>query len=144
MRFRLLWIAALAFLLSIFATSVLTPSVAFAQDEAAEEEEEGEYCEEGMPTTKLMLSLGGLVLGTVVVGFAGLQTVSRSLAAGGSRQSAANMAGMGLGALVGGGIGAGLVGYSCQGVGVWPGFLSIGVAAVGLLLLVLGIATGKS
>jgi hypothetical protein len=101
-------------------------------------------CGEGPTNKQWAFSMGGLLIGTLVVAGVGVSTLSPSLAGGGYRQSAANMAGLGLGGFIGGGVGAGVMASSTCGVANIPGWISIAVSAIGLLVLVFSLATGRS
>lgn len=101
-------------------------------------------CEAGPSNKQWTLTMGALILGTIVMGGIGISTLSRSLAGSGYRQSAANMAGLGMGATVGGAIGAGLMISDVCGVVNLPGGISAAVFTMGLLALVFSLATGKA
>lgn len=130
------------FVVALSAVAV-APGVAKAQAADGEEAVE-QRCEDGPGNKDWMLSLGGTLLGTLAVGAMGMQTLSRSLAAGGHRQGSANTAGLGLGALVGGGVGAGVVAASGCGLMNGPGFIGLAVGAIGFATLAFSIATGRS
>ncbi len=141
MRIRLSLFAVAAILMSLLSFTAIP--AAYAQDEA-EEEQDSEDCSASIPTKNILLTLGVLVVGTGVMATVGMNTWSRSLAAGGHRQTAANMAGMGLGALIGGGAASGVFAAQCGGIGYWPGMLSVAVAIVGLVMMIAGAVTGKT
>ena len=155
MRLRHTMLAAFLALLSIFALPAV-PS-AYAQDDEAVQEGEADEAEQGgegeeeeeecpsdsIPTSKILLTLGTLVVVSGAMAGVGVMTWSRSLAAGGHRQSSANIAGMGLGPLIGGGVSALLFAGQCDTVALWPGFVSIGVAVIGLFMVFAGALSGK-
>ena len=128
-------------MLGLAAVLALTSPVALAED--GEEEASEGLCEDGPRNKDWMLSLGATVLGTIAVSAVGLNTLSRSLASGGYRQGASNMAGMGLGAFVGGCAGAGVMAFGDCGVATVPGFIGVAVAGIGLLVAMFAIVTGR-
>ena len=81
MRIRLSLFAVAALLLSLL--SFATVPAAYAQDEDAEEQD-SDSCSASIPTTKILLTMGLLVVGTGVMSMVGMNTWSRSLAAGGA------------------------------------------------------------
>lgn len=125
-------------------------SAAYAADGSAEGEEvaydegDGDACENGPRTTDWLLSLGGTIVGTAIVAGVGMQTLSRSMASGGHRQSASNIAGIGLGAFVGGAIGAIVMAAGDCGMLTAPGVIGALVSTVGLFSLLFAVATGRS
>jgi len=111
--------------------------------EEAEEDEEGTCADEGPGTKDWLFSSLVLASTTLVVAWAGLQTLSRQLARSGHRQGPANMAGLGLGLLMGGILGSCVAVFRECGIFSAPGWLGMGVALVGLVLLLLGTLTGR-
>lgn len=103
----------------------------------------GLLCEDGPTTKTLMLSAAGSLVGTIAMAAVGMMTLSRSLARGGYRQSAANLAGVGFGMLFGGGVGALVMGTSDCGLLFWPGYLGLSTASLGLVILTFALLTGK-
>ncbi len=134
-------------LLAVALGAAGAPAPAQAQDPRTEEpraEESGEEECDGGPTNKQwMFSLVGTLVGTILIGMVGTQTLTRSLASGGHRQGASNMAGLALGAFVGGIVGAGLMAATPCGVGNVPGFIGLASCGIGLLVLLFAILTGK-
>lgn len=118
------------------------PPAQEARTERTEESAENE-CDGGPSNKQWMFSLGGTLLGTILVGAVGTQTLARSLASGGYRQGASNMAGAALGAFVGGIVGAGLMAATPCGVGNVPGFVGLASCGIGFLVLLFSILTGK-
>ena len=134
--------------------ALVSHSVAYAADAAADaaaddegaasEDQDEAQCVDGPRPTDWLMSLGGTIVGTAVVAGVGMQTLSRSLASGGHRQSSSNIAGLSLGALVGGAIGAVVMGAGACGVLNVPGMIGVVVSTVGLGSLVFAVATGRS
>lgn len=101
-------------------------------------------CEDG-PTTKIkVISTVVTIIGSFVMTGVGLQTLSRSLARGGHKQSSSTLAGVGFGAFLGGASGAAAMALNECGFMQWPGYLGAGVAAFGFIVLLFAIATGKN
>lgn len=127
--------------LALALSTVGAPHPALAADDDAESESE---CDNGPTNKDWLLSLGGTAIGTVIVGMVGLSTLSRRLARGGHRQSTSNMAGMGLGAWVGGAAGASIMLASACGPWNVPGWIGVAVSAIGFIVMLFAIVTGKS
>ena len=112
---------------------------------ASGDSDEGSSCaQEGPGAQDWLFSSLAVVGASVLMSAVGLGTLSRSMARNGNRQSASNQAGIGLGLLVGGGVGIGVAVIRECGIGSAIGWLGIAVSCIGLAMLVLGMATGRS